>query len=100
MIALWLLGLVGGSVGGLSCVSCPESWKGDGVCDLHCMLSTCNFDSTSFLSQSDCYQSCLSTGCSDLQLSNGLCESSCNSAVCGWDGGDCGVCAQSCKSPK
>lgn len=97
MVTRWLVYVVGVSAWEGRCVGCLEDWRGDGVCDLPCMLSPCNWDSPASLSQSDCYLSCLSTGCSAPQLSNGRCDTTCNSAVCAWDAGDCGVCAAGCK---
>jgi len=67
---------------------------GDRVCDLPCMSAVCEFD------EKDCVSLC---PCPSQLLGNGVCDpgkdsSDCQAQECGWDLGDCGYCANSCKS--
>lgn len=81
---------------------CPEEIIGDGICDVGCMVSTNNFDSTETpstpftLKTSDCLRNCLNSGCTKDLLENSICDPACNSIICGWDGGKCGFCSSGC----
>jgi hypothetical protein len=84
---------------------CASSVVGDKFCDKECMSDVCKFDSKTPTTKttSDCYSSCLSTGCKANLLGNKSCnagkiKAACNSEACGFDYGDCGYCANGCTS--
>ncbi|KAH3765139.1 hypothetical protein Pelo_2971 [Pelomyxa schiedti] len=68
---------------------CNSTFIGDGVCDVYCYVSECNYD------DGDCEQEC-APGCTMLMLGNRICEPVCNNTPCRTDGGDC-YCAPGCQ---
>ena len=96
---------------------CPDSWLGDGFCDLSCNKSACEFDGgdcvngTSQRYGGNSYwnnggggaawqwnrggganaMSHCHMGCPDSWIGDKVCDHSCNSKDCGFDAGDCGT---------
>lgn len=56
------------------------------------MSESCNFQNLN----KNCFDLCLSSGCTLELLTNTDCDQECNNNECGWDYGSCGYCAQDC----
>lgn len=75
---------------------CPESYRGDGICDVYCMTAACGFDGLE-TGTSDCENECLAHGCyKPLGQESTTCNEACNAPECGFDSGTCGWCASGC----
>lgn len=97
LLALALLVLVA-SDGQLTCnlQTCPESYRGDGLCDVLCMTAACGYDGLD-QGSSDCLSACQAQGCSEaLNSETIICHEACNVPECGFDSGVCGLCASKC----
>ena len=62
---------------------CPWHWLGDGVCDVACNTTSCNFDN------GDCTKVQCAVGCQEVWLGDNYCDFACNNLACNFDKGDC-----------
>lgn len=75
---------------------CPESYRGDGLCDVVCMTEACGYDGLD-QGASDCASACLAQGCYEsLDSQTLICHEACDVPECGFDSGACGLCASKC----
>lgn len=75
---------------------CPETYRGDGLCDVVCMTAACGYDGLD-QGTSDCASACLAQGCYEaLDGNTHICREVCDVPECGFDSGACGLCASKC----
>ena len=65
--------------------ACLPSWLGDGVCQVQCKNTACNYDNGDCATSSDW----CAISCNPSIRGDGFCDSACNTAACNYDGGDC-----------
>ncbi|CAG9319459.1 unnamed protein product [Blepharisma stoltei] len=64
-------------------IGCTAEMMGDGVCDIECQNSQCNFD------LGDCFNATCAPGCYLWMIGNSICEEACHVEECNYDEYDC-----------